>query len=179
MRVGSIGALTFVLLGLSVAQGARAQQLGNFCVRDFRPGAVCAAGDVRMEAILPVQVNEDCESGVPGEAEILAEILMSTQDGPARYDVGLFISLDGQSARDGDLCRHDDLAPPLTLAPSYGDANLDGISDIEGSPWWGGDLDSCGDMEASTQAIQSQVLLRFACTDTNADGSVDLSVCTS
>ena len=158
-----------------------AQQLGNFCVRDFRGGAVCTANDVRIQETTVLSVIEECDVGVWGEAEVLVEILVSAEGSPDRYDIGLFIALDGGSARDGDSCFHDYLEPPLTSTPAYGDRNLDAVPDIEGGPWWDGntDADLCSDIEGGTQIFKQLAVFRVACADSDLNGFVDASTCAS
>jgi len=154
---------------MAAAQG----ETGNFCVRDYQPGAVCTANDVRIEALTVVSVVEDCVSGTLGETEVVFQTLVSSAGSPDRYDIGLFL------ARDGDSCFHDYLEPPLTTTSTYGDVNMDMINDIVDDPWWDGDGDTCGDIESNTQLFKTLPPLRFACIDTNGDGSADVSVCTS
>jgi hypothetical protein len=154
-------------------------QLGNFCVRDFQPGAVCTANDVRVQALNLVSIIEDCPSGIPGSALATFEVFISAVGAPDRYDIGLFIALDGGSARDGNSCLHDYLEPPLTPTPAYGDSNGDGIPDLNGGPWWDADADACGDIQSNTQLFKRVTSLRVACVDTNGNGFVDASVCTS
>jgi hypothetical protein len=158
-----------------------AQQVGNYCVRDFRSGAVCTANDVRIQQTTVLSVIEACDVGVWGEAEVLVEILVSSEGSPDRYDIGLFIALDGGSARDGDSCFHDYLQPPLTSTPTYGDANLDTVPDIVGGPWWDGntDADLCGDIEGGTQVFKQLAVFRVACADSDLNGFVDASTCAS
>ncbi len=178
-KTSSAGLAAFVILtippGVAHAQGEQ----GNVCVRDFQPGAVCTANDVRIEALAVVSVVEDCVSGTPGETEVVFEALVSAAGSPDRFDVGLFLALDGGSARDGDSCYHDYLAPPLTTTPTYGDKNFDGIDDITDGPWLDNDSDTCGDIGTNTQAFKTLPSLRFSCIDSNGDGSADVSVCTS
>lgn len=181
LPVGIFFALSLALVlagsGPAFAQG----ESGNVCVRDYRGGAVCTANDVRIEALNVVSVNETCIGGTPGETEVVFEALVSSAGSPNRYDIGLFLALDGGSARDGDSCYHDFLSGPLTATPTYGDKNSDTIDDIDGGPWWNGatDGDSCGDIESNTQVFTELPPLRFACIDNNGDGSADVSVCTS
>lgn len=146
---------------------------------DFQPDFACTANDIRTEALNPVQIIEGCADGVPGEAEAVFEALISAVASPDRYDIGLFVALDGGDARMGDSCLHDHLDPPLSVDPAYGDHNLDAVPDIIDGPWWDADLDACGDLESDTQAFRSLTALRFACNDSNGDGSVDIHVCTS
>jgi hypothetical protein len=157
---------------------AEAQQVGNYCIRDFQPGATCTANDVRIERLRVVTVLESCTEGVYGEAEIVFEALVSADGSPDRYDIGLFIALDGGSAREGDSCFHDHLPPPLSPTPTYGDANSDGIPDLSAPPWWDGegDPDTCGDIETDTQVLKTLVAMRIACIDRTGDGIVDVSV---
>jgi hypothetical protein len=154
-------------------------QTGNFCVRDFQPGAVCTANDVRIQALNLLSIVESCDAGIPGSAVAQFEVFVSSVGAPDRYDIGLFIALDGASARDGDACLHDYLQPPLTTTPTYGDKNGDGIPDIDGGPWLTSDADLCGDIAAGTQLFKMIPTLRVACVDTNGNGIVDASVCTS
>jgi hypothetical protein len=100
----------------------------------------------------------------------------------------MFVALNGDSALSGGLCYHDYLAPPLSTSPTYGDDYANGVPDIRNGPW--ADLepfaqpeDFCGDMQANTEAIKTLeapgLPLQIACADTNQDGTVDVSVCTS
>ncbi|HSR68552.1 MAG TPA: hypothetical protein VLU25_11475 [Acidobacteriota bacterium] len=176
-------ALAFAALALvSGTHSAFAQgESGNVCVRDFRSGAVCTANDVRIEQLIVVSVLEDCSSGTVGETEVVFETLVSADGSPDRYDIGLFLALDGGSARDGDSCYHGFLSGAQTSTPTYGDKNMDGVDDLDGGPWWDGDTDSdsCGDIETNTQVFTTLPALRFACIDNNGDGSADVAVCTS
>lgn len=148
-------------------------------MRDFQPGAVCTANDVRVQALNLISIIEDCAAGIPGSALANFEVFVSAVGAPDRYDIGLFIALDGGSARDGNSCFHDYLEPPLTPTPTYGDRNGDGIPDLNGGPWWDADLDACGDIASNTQLFKVVAALRVACVDTNGNGTVDASVCTS
>jgi hypothetical protein len=173
------GALFAAVLFAFLPATAAAQQTGNFCVRDFQGGAVCTANDVRVQALNLVNIAETCAAGIPGSALATFEVFVSAVGAPDRYDIGLFIALDGGSARDGNLCFHDFLEPPLTPTPAYGDRNGDGIPDLAGGPWWNADADACGDIASNTQLFKLVSSVRVACVDTNGDGFVDASVCTS
>ena len=164
---------------LLAAPAAARAQVGNVCVRDFLPGAVCTANDVRIQALNLVSIVEACAAGVPGEAEAIFDVFASAFGSPERYDIGTFVALDGGSARDGDACFHDFLQPPLTPTPTFGDKNGDGIADVDGGPWLDADVDQCGDISAGTQLFKMTPSLRVSCIDTNNNGIVDASVCTS
>ena len=167
-----------VLALVWVAPTVARAQTGNFCVRDFQPGAVCTANDVRIQALNLVSVVETCAAGVPGEAEAVFDVFVSAVGAPERYDIGLFVALDGGSARDGDVCFHDYLQPPLTPTPTFGDKNGDGVPDVDNGPWFDADADQCGDINAGTQVFKT-VQLRVVCVDLNGNGTVDASACTS
>jgi hypothetical protein len=163
---------------------AGSPEFGNVCVDDYQPSSNCTANDVRIEEFIPIQVIENCPDGVPGEAEIVFQVLVSADGSPDRFDIGLFIALDGGDAQTGDDCMHDFLDPPLTTTPVYGDANGDAVPDILDGPWWDGeapDKDTCGDIESDTQVIKTLVAVRIACVDTSVppDGIVDLEACAS
>ena len=174
----SLGFLAAVAAAALLPRPAHAQT-GNFCVRDFQAGAVCTANDVRVQALNLLNIIEDCNAGIPGSALADFSVFVSAVGAPDRYDIGLFIALDGGSARDGNSCMHDYLEPPLTTTPTYGDANGDGIPDLDGGPWWDADTDACGDIASNTQLFKTVASLRVACVDTNGNGTVDASVCTS
>ena len=184
--------LCIVVLAL-VPFGASAQETGNVCVLDFQQPANCTANDVRIEEFIPLDVIEDCLSGVEGEAEMLFQVVVQAADqqsgSPDRYDLGVFISLDEGNAIDGDLCFHDYFPPPLNDDPQpgdYGDDNGDFVPDIVDGPWPdidAGSEDTCGDIVTSTQNIKTLQTIRFACVDRpedgNMDGEADLSWCVS
>jgi hypothetical protein len=172
-----------VLAGVMLAfpAGASAQESGNVCVQDYRPGANCTANDVRIEELVPVLIVEGCNEGEIGVVEVVFEALVSAAGSPNRYDIGMFVALDGGSALTGDSCYHDYLAPPVTSTPVYGDRNADGIPDLYDGPWWDGgpDADLCGDMEQNTQVFKTFLSVRLACVDQDGDGAADVSVCSS
>jgi uncharacterized repeat protein (TIGR01451 family) len=177
----AVSALLLLPGGALLAQG----ETGDFCVRDYLANAGCSANDVRIEQLSVVSVVEDCETGVVGEATVIFEALVSADGSPDRYDIGLFLALDGGSAFDGDACYHDYLDPPLTATPVYGDDNGDLVDDIVDGPWWDGsgsgpdDSDTCGDIESDTQVIKTLAAISVVCADSNGDGSADVAVCTS
>lgn len=166
-------------LGFGVALGA---ETGNVCVQQYSPGNGCSGSDVTISKIAPVSVLEDCASGDPGSAVAVFEIWISG-GAQSRYDIGVFLALNGGSALTGTNCLHDFLEPPLDPHPVYGDSDGNGRSDLPGGPWWNGEPfvpgDDCGDLEAGTDAIKTLVSFRFSCTDNTGNGFVDFSTCTS
>ncbi len=174
------------------------QQTGNFCVQDFQAGANCTANDVRFESIEVISNSEPC-TGPADTGTFVFRAAISTDGGPDRYDVGIFMALDGGSALSGDNCFHDFLDPPLTTTPTYAadgaDANT--LRELLDGPWWEGEDavgsgDECGDIEKDDGGIgdvESKKTLdpvTIACDDEvgadglpPGDGIVDISVCSS
>lgn len=168
-----------VLLGLVLwACGAWADT-GNVCVQDLQPGATCVANDVHIDRLEIVSVNEACGTGVVGEAEVVLRALVSAVGSPSRYDIGVFLALDGASVLAGDLCFHSALPGSPTNTPVYGDFNSDGYPDLSGGVVWDGDGDSCADIAAGTQAFVTLPPLRIKCADIDSDGFVDLRAAVS
>ena len=173
-----------VILFLAVTPRlARAQEIGNFCVQDYRPGANCTANDVRIEQLKILQLVKPCNVAPTGVMDVVFEVLVSSAGSPDRYDIGLYLALDAGQALSGDSCYHDYLPPPITTTPAYGDFNLDNIPDIYNGPWWNGEsnrpTDTCGDIFSSTQLFRVTQQIRVSCTDLDGNGAADISVCTS
>ena len=174
--------LFLFLLLILTSHPAHAQEVGNYCVWDYQPGAVCTANDVRIKELRIVQVIKPCNVAPTGYLDVVFEALVSSEGSPDRYDIGLFLAMDGGEALSGDSCYHDYLPPPITATPTYGDKNGDGIPDIDNGPWWNGEpkaADTCGDILASTQVFRLTQSMRISCADINQNGRADISVCTS
>lgn len=177
------GSLAVCCLLVLTPQQANAQEIGNVCVQDYKPGAVCTANDVRIKELRIVEVVKACNVAPDvGFLDVIFEALVSSEGSPDRYDIGLFLALDGGSALSGDSCYHDHLPPPITTSPVYGDKNGDGVQDIDNGPWWNGepnDADTCGDLETNSQVYRLTQQIRIACTDIDQNGAADIHVCTS
>jgi hypothetical protein len=181
--------LSFGILLLSIAALVPASALaqtgeqGSVCVHEFAPGISCDGTDVVVEDVVLGTVTQAC--GATGKAQAVLDVVLFANVG--RYDVGTILALDGNSALSGAQCWHDYLAAPLSTSPTYGDDYADGISDIRNGPWYNAEPfdpnDFCGDIAGNTQTIQSlktaSLPLTIDCDDTNGDGTVDVSVCTS
>lgn len=179
----SLGGCLFLLLLLAMTPRlAHAQEIGNYCVWDYQPGAVCTANDVRIKELRIVQVIKPCNVEPKGTLDVVFEALVSSEGSPDRYDIGLFLAQDGGSALSGDSCYHDYLPPPLTTTPTYGDNNSDGVPDIDNGPWWNGEPtagDTCGDIQTNTQVFRLTLPMTISCADINQNGRADIHVCTS
>ncbi|MGH2536225.1 MAG: hypothetical protein ACRDHL_02400 [Candidatus Promineifilaceae bacterium] len=205
--VAAVGLAALALALLAGAGTALAQdsETGNVCVRDYLAGANCTANDVRFERLSPANVvlpcgNHDNNPNTPFTTTVVFEALVSADGSPNRYDIGLFIALDGTShdadidpsgqvlgALGGDACYHTFLSGPQTSTPAYTVDSLpieqpDGINDtVVDGPWWNGntDLDGCGDMETNTAVLKTLEAITVACVDNDGDGAADVSVCSS
>lgn len=164
-------------VGLPAPAAAQSGEQGSVCVRDFAMGLICTGTDVVAAELRLRSIDETCEAGDPATALVTFDVVPSntTTD---RYDIALFVGLDGGNALDGGSCYHDYLDPPLTTSPSY---------PIENGPYANLEPfvpnDECGDMQGGTEVAKMLaapgVPLRIGCADTNEDGSVDVSVCVS
>jgi len=168
-----------VVIGLLSIPVAFAYETGAVCVRDFSAGVTCSGQDVRIMDITPVAILEDCPTGDPATAQ--ASLKLRIAASLSRYDIGLFLSLNGNSALSGTQCLHDYLEPPLVTSPTYTDSDGNGRPDLSG-PWWNAEpfepADDCGDIASGTDDLKT-LTFRFACVDTNGNGIVDISVCSS
>jgi hypothetical protein len=167
------------LIGMLSAPAAFAYETGAVCVRDFSAGITCSGMDVRITGITPLLILEDCPTGDPTTAQASLRIRIAAFQN--RYDIGLFLGLNGNSAVTGGQCLHDYLEPPLETSPTYTDSDGNGRPDLSG-PWLNAEpfepADDCGDIGSGTDDLKT-LTFRFACVDTNGDGSVDISACAS
>ena len=176
--------LLFAVALAPVSVFAQTGQQGAVCVHDYAPGISCEGTDVLVEDVVASSIVQPC--GVAGTAQVVLDVVLRA-GASTRYDIGTIVALDGNSALSGAQCYHDYLAPPLSTSPIYGDSYADGIPDIRNGPWLNAEPfdanDSCGDIAGNTQTIQSlktaAVPLTIDCDDTNHDGTVDVSACTS
>ena len=169
------------LIGVLSIPAAFAYETGAVCVRDFSPGISCSEQDVRIGDVTVVAILEDCPAGDPSTAE--ASLKLRIENGiQTNYDIGVFLSLNGNSALSGTQCLHDYLEPPLTTSPTYTDSDGNGRPDLSGGPWLNAEpsnpADDCGDIASGTDDLKT-LTFRFACVDTNGNGIVDISACTS
>jgi hypothetical protein len=186
-----------VALVSSSALAVDSYEVGDVCVEHYQDPASCTANDVRIEEFIPLSVIEDCEEVVDGEAEMLFQVVVQSADdnsgSPDRYDLGVFISLDEDSAEVGQNCFHTYFPEPLTGSPTYTDnypGGGDGVDDIVDGDWPDIDDDEddgpdlCGDIRNNSQLVKTIVAIRFACVDRGDDdggfdGEADLSWCVS
>lgn len=170
-------ALVALLIG---AQTASAQQgvtwdTGNVCVQDYRSGANCNSQDVKIASISPSLSDVCLFVGDTATAYFVLEI---EPNATTRYDIGLFIATDGNSALSGDVCYHDVLQPAYTLdqIPPLG------FQTTNVGPYRNFDDDFCADVLQNDGVVyyRTQVQVTIDCVDNDNDGIVDpVSTCTS
>jgi hypothetical protein len=162
-------------VGLPAPAAAQSGEQGSVCVHDFAAGVTCSGTDVVAAELTVVSIDETCEAGDPDSALVTFDAVLSNSAAD-RYDIALFVALDGGDALDGGSCYHDYLDPPLTTTPAY---------PIENGPYANLEPfvpdDACGDMQSGTEVTKTLAApaapLRIDCADTNEDGNVDVSVC--
>ena len=168
----------FLAAWLHVPGPAAAQsgEQGSVCVHDFSPGVSCTGTDVAVTALTPVDILDPC--GTDATATLTLDVTLSAGVSD-RYDVAFYVALNGDSALSGTSCYHDYLDPPLTTTPAW--------PEIHNGPWANlepfDQNDSCGDVQANsdvTKTVRTPLLpIQVACVDTDHDGNVDVSACSS
>lgn len=175
---------TLILFAVLAAPAtAQTGEQGDVCVHHYSPGITCDGTDVLVEDVVLSSITQAC--GATRTAQVVLDVVLRAT--VSRYDIATIVAVDGNDALTGTQCYHDYLAPPLSTSPSYGDDYADGVPDIRNGPWENLEPfdmnDSCGDIAASTETIQSlataSLPLTIDCEDTNNDGTVDVSACTS
>ncbi len=171
--LSKIALVLWALLPLFVPSEAVAQsgESGQVCVGNYLPFASCTATDVRITSIAPISTLVSCGAGSSTATAVFDVTVVA---GAARQDIGVFVAVDGGNAVGSGQCFHDYLQPPLVASPAP-------ITSYHG-PWRDKDADGCGDMDASSQIVKDlnpSGGVTILCDDTNGDGIVDVSVCTS
>ncbi len=136
----------------------------------------CVADDVKIAQLNIISAPVSCVAGTTIQVQLQAHTVATANQ---RYDVGYFIALNGNDARTGD-CYHDYLPPPLSK-----------VTNGMNSPYYDGDNDQCGDIKKNINTIRNigadvsmssnapPIMLTVLCNDSNGNGTVDVSACTS
>lgn len=135
----------------------------------------CTANDVRIKNIyLTTLTTPACLDD--GTGTLYADVLMRAeiQTGATdRYDIGLWVALEGGSANTGSSCYHGILTP-LENPPTTSFL-------ADGGPYRNTDGDYCGDTKQNDGLVYAYLQpLKIKCQDATGDGLVDdISTCTS
>lgn len=147
------------------------------CLNDFVPGSTCGAQDVKVATMSVLEyVGGDSCAYVGDTTQVILQSTLVAGAGE-RYDVSMFVALDGGSAQlasrtaNGLSCYHDYLSPvgsPASVSSGVG-------------PYWNLEPppgDQCGDIKQNENTLYNLNALTLPCVDTNNDGQVDpISTC--
>jgi len=132
--------LLTVLLLLSPAAMSQSGEIGDVCLGQYVSPANCTANDVRLQQFFAAEITESCAQGIPGEAEVVLEALV-TPNQPNRYGIGIFVNLEGGSAISGDLCLHSHLFPFSSDPNDWNTTTINGVTTfLEPFPEVNGDM---------------------------------------
>ena len=173
---------------LPALQSASAQE--GSCIDDVTGWTnLCDAGDVWL-ASLESDVSTTCTPGEAITLNLTAGLLATSLE---RYDIGLFLALDGGTAATGS-CQHIYLPPPLSFggfcSASVGDCKKDadcpegetcmgGYDPTSGSgPYYDAEPedapDECGDLEPGVDTYYALGPVTVLCIDSDGDGYLDI-----
>ncbi len=133
----------------------------------------CTANDVNLGTFVKVTGPDTCVAGDPMQVQVRAQMEATSAE---RWDIGLFIALDGGDALRGS-CHQDYLPPPLNDTTT--------TTPPRTAPFYNAELsedpgDSCGDLEQGILTLRDiPPLLTVVCQDVDQDGTADLGACTS
>ena len=181
MRAVGMALLLLLLAGcgmLATFETAAAQDIGA-CVQDLalqdsepnNDNLQCTADDLTIAQYRVLNGVTSCVAGENITVDLQAEIVGGAQ---ARYDIGLFVALDGGSGLTG-LCARDFLTPTaLFKSSAYSlTSGIGPFRNLENN----GDL--CGDVSQKETNLKNIRTLTLSCTDSNNDGMLDVGSCLS
>jgi hypothetical protein len=158
----------------------------------------CTANDVSLGLLVVDDPNAQCEETFPGSGVFTADVQFQAQltsGAKERYDIGMYIALDGGDARTG-VCARNYLPPNPDPLANPGDPGSEGLGNGVGPHLTVEDAaDACGDLPQNTvwyydllelnpatfKPVEPETLgvYTIQCVDTNGDGTVDIGTCTS
>jgi hypothetical protein len=162
-----IAVATGLLLGVVAgASAANPPVAVNGCVSEvFGANVVCTANDVQLTDIINPVILDGCD--FVGDTATFTGTAVVQLTAQARYDVGIYISSDGDPNGDDAESGTCDITI-LSNAPSPPFVNLDG--------------DTCGDIDETYKAPAAPLLqpigpITIKCIDNNGDGKADIPHC--
>lgn len=153
--------LTLGMAVFGIPQSAYAQT----CMEDVAGlgSLVCTANDVSLAAYDVISGPATCVAGETITVQMKANLESNAN---ARYDIGLFIALDGGDALTGSC--HNDYLPDDAGTMVFHDLE-DGVDPA----------DSCGDLPAGDTVMREIQSLELVCEDLTGDGIADVGSCVS
>ena len=125
----------------------------------------CTANDTGLAAFAVREIVDGCTS--PNDT-FTAKVVATTKSTAAtRYDIGIWVNLDGTDAINGNQCYRQILTPVIPN-PWLGVT-------INGGPYFSYDGDMCGDIRKNDLTVAYLPALTFSCSDPDGDGFVDVS----
>lgn len=189
--------VALLTLFLTLAPSARpVAAQGGTCIDDVTGRTnVCTAQDVQISEL---RNKEDvtCQVGTLVNLELRTRLVGQASE---RYDIGVFVALDGGNARTG-TCSHDYLPPPLSASGTCstsgtackrtadcptGEICVGGYDPLSGSgPFFNAELaedpnNACGDLEKDVETFYDLPAVTVPCADSNGDGTLDIGTCVS
>lgn len=144
------------------------------CLRDaadFDQPEICNAEDVQLSALELIEGPETCTPGEQIEVKLGTTLQAGAHE---RYDVGLYIAVDGGNAVDrGSSCFRDYLHP---VSSTNGDLDLSGGF----GPFHNGEMereDTCGDIQGTAEAfyyLNENEPITIICADSDGNGIADV-----
>jgi len=140
-------------------------------------GNVCTANDITVSYSAQPVVSDGC---INSTDYVVAQLFADITVKPERYDLGMWISLDGNDGVDGTVCTRQ-MLQPVAVSPTVPDP----INPLGTGPFNDLDGDRCGDREASLNAVYKfPFRVNVPCTDFilspgGQAGFVDLGQCGS
>lgn len=184
--------MMMLVIGLLLAaQPAAAQVSGTACIKEEIGGnPSCTANDVRIGSYRLVSGPTSCDP--TSTTPITVTIEATIESGPDRYNIGIWINQQGNSAQSdptGPNCYRDFLHPVGTSTSCQ----------QQGGPYYAADANVCGDVYAqNTNPCGNKVTgpctgggggtclfttftftVDILCDDSDNDGTADVSSCTS
>ncbi|HMN29093.1 MAG TPA: hypothetical protein PKE45_13155, partial [Caldilineaceae bacterium] len=131
----------------------------------------CTANDTGLASFTVLRILDGCTSASDTFTALVQTQTRSTSQ--RRYDIGIWVNLDGTDAINGASCYRQILAP--VVSSPFPNLNLDGGS----GPYRSEDGDLCGDIRQDETNVINLPALTFSCSDPNNDGFVDVNGCVS
>jgi hypothetical protein len=153
------------------------------CMQDLAGYSLnCTANDVSLSEVMPgdIMILDPCD--YPGDSTTFRAKFTTVLTAQARYDVGIFFDVSGDSQKDGALTGSCSVSS-LAHTPDPPWLDLDGTKNLFVGVKKGesGIQDTCGDIDATHNPLSPEIEITALCVDTDdpPDGKLNLPYCTS